>query len=417
MVQLPLLTATPTHPTSQLHTSSNLRVLALRTAFDGMSKAAISWATPVPFFLLLCYLFFGIIDATAIIPQANGTYGVGLSIAKLTDEERVDPYNPKQHRSVIISAFYPVAAFAECKLNVVEYMPPKTAQVQDDFYAQYGIPSGMFESLHLSVCKTSLQTHSYPLLLFSPGLGNSRLIYSALAQSIATHGYIVITIDHPYDANVVEFPDGTLVFGANITTDAQIEQALDVRVKDVSFILDKLSHPSAVQQIIPSSCGDLDTAHVLVAGHSLGGATAAQSALEDSRLIGGVNLDGTFFGSVVTHGLVKPFLIFGHEGKNQSTDVSWKVLWPRLRAWKRELELKGSQHATFSDLPVLVDVLGLRVKLPGVDELLGTIKGERARLVVSTFVAAFAGFVRGTGGEQLFEGSMKLYPEVSIVAK
>jgi pimeloyl-ACP methyl ester carboxylesterase len=366
---------------------------------------------------LLSWSLFAAVNATVVIPHPNGTYGVGLSIGRLTDTDRMDPYNTKQHRNVVLSAFYPIGPLAKCDTKVVDYMPPATAQIQDEFYAQYGLPNGSFERLRLSLCRIPQHTKAFPLLVFSPGLGNSRLIYSALAQSIASNGYTVITIDHPYDANIVEYPDGTLVSGANITTNAQIEQALAVRVKDVSFVLDVLSHLSGVRKLIPSAENPLNTTHAVVAGHSLGGATAAQAMLADSRLIGGINLDGTFFGSVLKKGLDRPFLIFGHKGKNQSTDTSWKALWRGLKGWRRELELMGSQHATFSDLPVLIDVLGLRAKLPGADQVLGTIGGERARKVVSTYVVKFVDFVRGAGGQNAFNEKATAFSEVVVIAR
>jgi hypothetical protein len=63
-------------------------------------------------------------------------------------------------------------------------------------------------------------------------------------------------------------------------------------------------------------------------------------------------------------------LIFGHQGKNQSTDASWKATWPRLEGWKLELMLQGATHATFTDLPLLVQVVGLDKVLPPQAELL-----------------------------------------------
>lgn len=91
-----------------------------------------------------------------------------------------------------------------------------------------------------------------------------------------------------------------------------------------------------------------DSSWVGVFGHSLGGATAAEAMLFDSRLVGGVDLDGTFFGDVVEKGLERPFLIFAHDGKNLTNGPSWEALWPRLIAWKRELMLAQSAHYTFS---------------------------------------------------------------------
>lgn len=59
-----------------------------------------------------------------------------------------------------------------------------------------------------------------------------------MAQALASKGYIVISVDHPFDADIVEFPEGSTVLAANITTDAQIEAALEVRSSDVSFVID-----------------------------------------------------------------------------------------------------------------------------------------------------------------------------------
>lgn len=59
---------------------------------------------------------------------------------------------------------------------------------------------------------------AFPVILFSPGAGTPRFYYGALAQSLASSGYAVVTTDHRYDADVVEFPDGILGFNANIWT-------------------------------------------------------------------------------------------------------------------------------------------------------------------------------------------------------
>lgn len=55
-----------------------------------------------------------------------------------------------------------------------------------------------------------------------------------MAQSLASEGYVVVTIDHPYDADVVEFPDGSYVLAANISSDddAALDSLLEVRNPD-----------------------------------------------------------------------------------------------------------------------------------------------------------------------------------------
>ena len=258
----------------------------------------------------------------------------------------------------------------------------------------------------------------FPVALFSPGLGNSRLLYSALAQSVASFGNVVVSIDHPYDANVVEYPDGTLVLGSNVSTEANIDLAVKTRAQDVSFVLDQLSIASTVRRLFPSIKGALETQKVAMYGHSLGGAAAAAAMLNDSRIIGGANLDGSFFGPILHRSLDHPFLIFGHEGKNQSTDASWKAVWLQLPGWKLELMLHGAQHATFSDLPLLAKVLGLdKVLPPEAKLLLGTLNGARALDIISRYLVVFVDFVHSGKASPPLQGPDKTYPEVSVVAR
>ena len=239
------------------------------------------------------------------IPPPNGTFGVNISTMKLTDTSRFDPFpSTPVHRSVMLSVFYPVASAKSCKVQLAEYMPPTTAAVEDQSYAEYGLPNGTFESLYLSLCHPSSSSYTtcaddFPLVIFSPGLGDSRLIYNAIAQSISSYGYTVVTVDHPYDADIVEYPDGTFVLAANISTEAQIELSVETRVKDISFILDQLSIPSTSNGILAPSNKGVKTSRVAMYGHSLGGAATASTMVNDSRIIGGVNLEYATFRPVL----------------------------------------------------------------------------------------------------------------------
>lgn len=233
---------------------------------------------------------------------------------------------------------------------------------------------------------------------------------------ISSFGYIVVTVDHPYDADIVVFPDNSTIFGADIETEDQILDSLYTRTKDISFVISQLSRPSITRKLLPDLApGSIDVSRVGIYGHSLGGATAAEAMLQDKRLVGGVNLDGTFFGDVIQKGLDRPFLIFSHEGKNRSTDPSWGAIWPKLRGWKRELMMNGSAHGTFTDLPDVLDVLGLRGGLSReVEELLGSIDGARALEIVTFYVRTFFDFVLKGKRNKLLDRVSKDYPEVEF---
>lgn len=234
---------------------------------------------------------------------------------------------------------------------------------------------------------------------------------------LASTGYIVVSVDHPYDADIVTYPDNTTVLAANITGDAETTDDVYVRVEDISFVLDQLSLPSVISKLIPELTCGIDASRVGIFGHSLGGATAAQVLLSDSRFAGGINLDGTFFGSVIDRGFDKPFLIFAHEGKNQTTDTTWATLWSNLKGFRREFTLSRSTHGTFTDLAQLADLIDLRTKYPQqVGELLGNILGERSSQIIGTYVSSFFDFVLKGKKSALLDGPSKDFPEVTLGA-
>lgn len=142
--------------------------------------------------LLLAGLFTQLLPSTGAVsfPVVVGSFNTSIATTELIDYNRLDPYAPTPHpRTLMISLFHPVPP-AACGPSLTSYMDPISATFEDEQYAPLGIPAGAFGSLTLQSCKpcpASKPSHrvkesNYPLVLFSPGLGNSRLMYSAMAQ-------------------------------------------------------------------------------------------------------------------------------------------------------------------------------------------------------------------------------------------
>lgn len=95
-------------------------------------------------------------------------------------------------------------------------MPIKTAEYQGpDLEETFNISvnlTPLFLEARLPVCLNHPDSCSLlddcPIPLFSPGHGIPRLYYNAIASAIASEGFVVITIDHPEDANIIVYPDG-----------------------------------------------------------------------------------------------------------------------------------------------------------------------------------------------------------------
>ena len=360
-----------------------------------------------------------------LFPHASGPYGTRITTAKLVDQSRLDPYAPNgTHRAIMVTAFYPIIDSSECEpLQTLSYMPLATAQFWNQVSATYNITNATYEDIGINACRQNASVgpchgKDQPIVLFSGGLGASRQIYSGMAQSVASHGYLVIAIDHPYDAYVVEYPDGTLVYAANITTDAQITFDLTVRAQDVSFLLDQLSVNATVQTLIPGANCGLNVSKVAMFGHSLGGATAAAAMLNDTRITAGLNMDGNFFGPVAQLGLDRPFLLFDRPNHTISTYPNFAETWSHLRGWKLELILANMEHIGFSDVPLLTKLMGWSrftstTYDPGA--VLGTLDGKRGFDVITAYVVAFMDFVLKGVESEILQAPSPLYPEVSLV--
>lgn len=362
-----------------------------------------------------------------VLPQASGPYDTRISTAKLVDQSRLDPFAPNGTlRAIMVTVFYPIINSSECEpLQTLRYMPPATAQFWDQEFAGYNVTNATLEDVGISACRQNASIGSFchgkdqPIVIFSPGRGASRQLYSGMAQSVASNGYLVVTIDHPYDADIVEYPDGTLVYAANITTDTQRDLDLATRAQDVSFLLDQLSANSTIQHVIPGADCSLNVSNVAMFGHSFGGATAAAAMLYDRRITGGLNMDGTFYGPVVQRGLDRPFLIFDTPSGTRLNNTNYAEVWSHLRGWKLELTVAKAEHVTFSDIPLLTKLMGWSPFTSTSTEpgaILGTLDGKRAFDVIVAYVVAYMDFVLKGVESEILKVRSPLYPEVSIVS-
>lgn len=290
----------------------------------------------------------------------------------------------------------------------------------------YGFPNGTISSIKTNSytrAPVSLPNDTANVVLFSPGFQYSRIFYTSLAEELASQGYVVISIDHTYDAIAIEFPDGSLALSAflNLTnpdeqaTPEQIALVGAARIGDVNFTLTSFLDNTLLHQI-PGIKRDTRRGGTGIYGQSFGGATAAEATLLDDRILGGLNMDGAFFGTVVAEGLDKPFFIMGAGTHDSTEDPSWGVMWDNLRGWKRHVQLASAQHMAYSDFPALIELLGIGSYFPpgSLETLYGTIDGVRAVFVERAYVVAFFDFLLRGKSDDLLDGPSDCYPEITF---
>lgn len=345
-----------------------------------------------------------------VLPEPTGPHRIGTVSAHVVDRSRRDPWVPSQTaRELMIQLWYPARDVRRS---------PRAPWVGPALAALLNPPGSGFE---LPV------THAYtdapaaggrrPVVLYSPGFGVERTASTALVEELASHGYIVVTIDHTYDSPLVEFPDGRVArsalpppAGTPGEEERLIAKALAARVADTRFVLDWLAR---AQGALPDGLWRaMDRRRIGMIGHSLGGATAAATMLEDRRVRAGANLDGSMAGRALTAGLDRPFLLMGSDGHG-TVDETWVAFWAVLRCPRHQLELRGSGHMSFTDYQVLLPQTGAAPA--DLEPALGTIDGARSVRVQRAYLLAFADRYLGGHSGTLLSGPSAAYPEMRFL--
>lgn len=358
-------------------------------------------------------------DHQKVAPAPNGSYAVGLNTFQVVNERASEIFAPSpEARALELSIFFPAA---ENNTVNVDYFPAETANLLDVEHSspQFDLdtPNGTFEQLDMTIAAngTNIAPGRWPTLLFSGALGTTRLMYNSIASHISSYGYIVVTIDSPYDTDVVQFSNGTIDLGNSSVSETPENAILDInaRSEDATFILDFLSDKNTV---IPGCNDCLNLTHVGYFGHSIGGATAATVQLNESRIAGSVNYDGAVWGDVVQKGLEKPFMLFTNMTRASYNDItSWQTIWNNLRGLKFNMILANSSHYTFSDLPVIIKTLGLATSNESkLLEQVTDLDGDRSLNILVSYTVAFFDLVLKGMSSSLLQGPSDDFPEVIL---
>ena len=291
-----------------------------------------------------------------ILPRPSGSHAVGSRVYRWVDSSRAEAATdaPDDRRNVIVQAWYPAASTAPGDrvpyLDGLGHLPPYVSVMPRAVMQYYGAIDTHARR------DAAPATGRWPVIVFSPGYGAARAFYAGLLAELASRGYVVLALDHPYEAALTELANGTLVtpierFDPNERDRTQyMARQLAVRTADVRFVLDRLRTTADL-------ASHLDTTRVAVIGHSFGGATAAQAAVDDPRVTAAVNIDGTLYGTLPQRTLARPFLLIesdlAHAHGARYLDGNGQLLQHRSAAAYR-FELQHANHYTFTDLPSLL---------------------------------------------------------------
>ncbi|MFI5761918.1 alpha/beta hydrolase [Streptomyces sp. NPDC051563] len=350
-----------------------------------------AWAFPVPVF-----------------PEPSGPFAVGTRVVQWTDPLRPESFtpDPNDRRTVVVQLWYP-AQESPAGAERAQYLGRTRAEartVSDALVRGVGLPGFLVDGVPQARSHAVFDApvadggERFPVVLFSPGAGGVRTQNTAWAEELASHGYTVAALDHPYDSAAVVLGDGRTIHAETASTGDRAEDDklavgwTAIRAADLGFVLTRLGQLDRGEISDPLT-GRLDTGRVAVTGHSMGGAAALQAARQDERFDGVIDLDGYPHGAT-SPSLSQPTLALT-QAITPATDPRYV---PRLSealdhstATSYRLTIPGAAHLTFMDGPLY---------LPPVPSLVGSLgRAGSPHVVAATSLAFLDSTLRGEPGD------------------
>ncbi len=250
-----------------------------------------------------------------VLPAPTGPHKTGRQTFHWKDTRRdeLETKAPGDKRELMVHVFYPADAGASGAR--APYLPDAGAMripLGPWSEAQVARIAGM-RAYSIANAPLPRGTARYPVIVFQPGGGMKGLSYHALFEDLASHGWVVAVIDPPYNARAVRLADGRVLGylaaeergwpeSRNRNEEISSYRARVVHMaRDISFVIDQLAAldrgsgggPFAKRLDLQRGVGTL--------GHSRGGQAAATARILDTRVRGGINLDGTAgeFGGII----------------------------------------------------------------------------------------------------------------------
>jgi predicted dienelactone hydrolase len=316
-------------------------------------------------------------DAAApTVPAQTGRLPVGTATIELVDRSRRDPFAPDhRRRHILVEVYYP----ARGTKGRGRYMPRLVAKA----LATRSVPASALLSVRTNARpKAQVRRGHYPVVLFSPGYTVPHYLYAALLEDLSSRGYVVIALDHTYETEAVQFPNGTTVRRTLPETAHPLDlRAVSARIGDLSLVVARLR---SLTRLAPLRAAD--PSKIGLFGHSLGGLTAANVAAAAQEVTFAADLSGSVYGKAVRKPFRRPFLILDGQGR----DPTLRGWWAKLVGTRYWVTLKTAKHLNFSDWSWLVPALrrsGVKPK-PRVPNL-GAMDGFRAVALQRRYLGAF----------------------------
>jgi dienelactone hydrolase len=379
--------------------------------------------------LLILATVLVIVVPTCEVPKPTGPFAVGTVVRHLVDPNRTetlaDTHGP---RELMIQIWYPAERPGTSKPAIPS---ADTATRPANSLAAFSLPCHCFATVGAPI---SAARASYPVVIYSPSWHGQRDQNTFQTEELASYGFVVVGIDHPYGSRVTVFPDGRIAYAELVEFEVlsseaslqasirYIERQLAVRVEDVEFVAREL------KQFAKPGSGDpfsdrLDLNRLGIFGYSFGGAVAAQACFIDPDFKAGMNVDGSMWGDVAEAGVSQPFLFMTETLEPPPPDkLTARAPEKRRNAALELRDYRQQRHSVEAHGNYLIAVDGtghVNFEAPPTSPTLryylldsGRLDAQRTMAIVRAYVVAFFQKHLNGANEPILSGPSASYPEV-----
>ena len=358
------------------------------------------------------------------LPKPTGIFQIGRTHLNFIDENRVDPspLAEGKERDVPIIIWYPIDDSGAS--NPLKLIKRRDLDSLKKFVLYQIIPDEFCDVLTNSYedVRITDKIRKLPVLIFSHGLTATMDSNTIFMEHMASHGYIVVSVGHPYDG-VASYPDGRSIpidvkkyneflkrsrseeedkkskeYLAQIQREdisveemkkltkkdllgSELDDQIEVWIDDVLFIKNILIRMNG-GKIESQFKGKMDLEKGIgVFGHSYGGATATLSCCLDDRLKYAVNIDGSMYGGLKERFNFNQPSMFMYNGKSMGMN---KYFYTINKDDSYSVSIKDSLHFDFADFSYIMKTW--KKELP---EVLGKINGNLMVRITNDYVLSF----------------------------
>ncbi|MEI7597214.1 MAG: hypothetical protein WCK02_15810 [Bacteroidota bacterium] len=373
-------------------------------------------------------------DNLSFLSTPTGKYKIGTKELFLTDSSRLEKFSKKKpFRKIAIKIWYP----ASNEIDPIKepYLSAYPTNTLYEIFKSKGVKVPFLDSIkklktNSSNCPPiSSDINKFPVLVFSSGyyFGMTDL-YTSILENLASNGYIICCITHPYEQPYIKFPNNEEIYinkGKTrlaylqllITNKLQFrkrnthkkveiitrnilkklkrfDKALKLWTDDTKFFMNYIIEKNSDKN---DFFNKIDTSKIGVFGHSFGGAVSGQMCKFDKRIKAGLNLDCFQFGNIIDNPIEVPFMLI-QSSNYPDWNLANTIIYENIQSNFYLLSLLNASHFIFSDAAVIPFE-----NQTIAENFLGKVNGRTTMTTINSYILSFFDLYLKNKSNQLLE--------------